>query len=49
MESVSTTIDGERVQTERDMADALLQEADLFNQISADDVIRLLRETVDNL
>lgn len=36
-------------QNKRSMADALLQDADLFNQISADDVIRLLRETVDNL
>lgn len=35
--------------SKRSMADALLQDADLFNQISADDVIRLLRETVDNL
>lgn len=29
------------------MADALLQDADMFTQISADDVIRLLRESVD--
>ena len=36
-------------QNKRSMADALLQDADLFNQISADDVIRLLRETVDDL
>ena len=36
-------------QNKRSMADALLQDADLFNQISADDVIRLLRETVDGV
>jgi len=36
-------------QNKRSMADALLQDADLFNQISADDVIRLLREAVDDL
>ena len=35
--------------SKRSMADALLQEANLFTQISADDVIRLLRETVDNM
>ena len=29
------------------MADALLQDADMFAQISADDVIKLLRESVD--
>ena len=29
------------------MADALLQNADMYAQISADDVIRLLREGVD--
>ena len=29
------------------LADAPLQEADIFAQISADDVIRLLREGVD--
>ena len=31
------------------MADALLQDADLFAQISADDVIRLLRESVEEI
>lgn len=36
-------------QNKRSMADALLQDADLFNQISADDVMRLLREAVDNV
>ena len=34
-------------QNKRSMADALLQDADLHVQISADDVIRLLRESVD--
>ena len=34
-------------QNKRSLADALLQEADMFAQISADDVIRLLRESVD--
>jgi superfamily II DNA or RNA helicase len=34
-------------QSKRSMADALLQDADIFAQISADDVIRLLREGVD--
>ena len=34
-------------QNKRSMADALLQDADMFTQISADDVIRLLRESVD--
>ena len=34
-------------QNKRSMADALLQGADIFAQISADDVIRLLREGVD--
>ena len=34
-------------QNKRSMADALLQDADMFSQISADDVIRLLRESVD--
>ena len=34
-------------QNKRSMADALLQDADIFAQISADDVIRLLRESVD--
>lgn len=34
-------------QNKRSMADALLQDADMFAQISADDVIRLLREGVD--
>lgn len=34
-------------QNKRSMADALLQDADLYAQISADDVIRLLRESVD--
>lgn len=31
----------------RSMADALLQEADMFTQVTADDIIRLLRESVD--
>ena len=34
-------------QNKRSMADALLQDADMFAQISADDVIRLLRESAD--
>jgi len=34
-------------QNKRSMADALLQGADLYAQISADDIIRLLREGVD--
>ncbi len=34
-------------QNKRSMADALLQDADIFAQISAEDVIRLLREGVD--
>ena len=34
-------------QNKRSMADALLQDADIFAQISADDVIRLLRESVE--
>lgn len=34
-------------QNKRSMADALLQDADLYAQISSDDVIRLLREGVD--
>ena len=34
-------------QNKRSLADALLQDADMFAQISADDVIRLLRESVD--
>ena len=34
-------------QNKRSMADALLQDADMHAQISADDVIRLLREGVD--
>jgi len=34
-------------QNKRSMADALLQDADLFAQISADDVVRLLRESVE--
>ena len=34
-------------QNKRSMADALLQDADMFAQISADDVIRLLREGVE--
>ncbi len=34
-------------QNKRSMADALLQGADVYAQISADDVIRLLRESVD--
>lgn len=34
-------------QNKRSMADALLQDADMYAQISADDVIRLLRESAD--
>ena len=34
-------------QNKRSMADALLQDADMFAQISADDVIKLLCESVD--
>lgn len=34
-------------QNKRSLADALLQDADMFSQISADDVIRLLREGVE--
>ena len=34
-------------QNKHSMADALLQDADMFAQISADDVIKLLRESVD--
>lgn len=34
-------------QNKRSLADALLEDADMFSQISADDVIRLLREGVD--
>ncbi len=34
-------------QNKRSLADALLQDADVFAQISADDVIKLLRESVD--
>lgn len=33
----------------RSLADALLQEADLFSQISAEDVIRLLRESAEEI
>ena len=36
-------------QNKRSMADALLQDADMFAQISADDVIRLLRESVEEI
>ena len=36
-------------QNKRSLADALLQEADMFAQISADDVIRLLREGVETI
>ena len=36
-------------QNKRSLADALLQNADMFAQISADDVIRLLREGVDDI
>lgn len=35
--------------TKRSMADALLQDADLYTHISADDIIRLLRESVDEV
>ena len=31
------------------MADALLQDADLYTQVTADDIIRLLRESVDDI
>jgi len=34
-------------QNKRSLADALLQNADMYAQISADDVIKLLRESVD--
>ena len=34
-------------QNKRSLADALLEDADIFSQISEDDVIRLLREGVD--
>jgi len=34
-------------QNKRSLADALLEDADMFSQISADDVIRLLRESVE--
>ena len=34
-------------QNKRSMADALLQDADMFSRISAEDVIRLLRESAD--
>ena len=34
-------------QNKRSMADALLQDADMFSQISAEDVIRLLKESAD--
>ena len=34
-------------QNKRSMADALLQDADLYTQISSDDIIRLLREGVE--
>ena len=36
-------------QNKRSMADALLQDANLYAQISADDVIRLLRESADSI
>ena len=36
-------------QNKRSMADALLQDAHMFSQISADDVIKLLKEGVDAL
>lgn len=36
-------------QHKRGMADALLQDANLFSQITADDVIRLLRERVEDI
>lgn len=35
--------------TKRSMADALLQDADLYTQVTADDIIRLLRESVDDI
>ncbi len=35
------------LQNKCSMADALLQDADMFALISADDVIKLLRESVD--
>ena len=35
--------------SKRSMADALLQDADLYTQITADDIVRLLRESVDDL
>lgn len=34
-------------QNKRSMADALLQDADLYTNISADDIIKLLRESAD--
>ncbi len=34
-------------QNKRSMADALLQDADMFSQISAEEVVKLLRESVD--
>lgn len=36
-------------QHKRGMADALLQDANLFSQITADDVIRLLRERIEDI
>ncbi len=36
-------------QNKRSMADALLQDTDLFSAISAEDIIRLLRESVDSI
>ena len=36
-------------QNKRSLADALLEDADMFSQISADDVIRLLRESVETI
>ena len=35
--------------SKRSMADALLQDADLYTQITADEIVRLLRESVDNI
>ena len=35
--------------SKRNMADALLQDADLYTQITADDIVRLLRESVDDV
>ena len=35
--------------SKRSMADALLQDADLYTQITADDIVRLLRESVDDI